>query len=481
LRAAVRLFFRELEVAGLENLPARGGGLVVAWHPNGIIDGLLLLTCLPRQIVVGARHGLFRLPVVGALLRGIGAVPLYRRRDFPAESEAARRAANATSLAKMATAVGHDAFAALFPEGRTHDESAPVALKTGAARLFYDIARATPDALPAPVIVPVGLHYGRKNAFRSRVLVVVHPPLDLDDLAEPVPGDSPFEVKRAQAKKLTGVIEKVLIEVVMATESWEHHQLIHRLRKIMRRERAKRFGASLPAADMRERALGFRRVWEGFRHRRETHPQETSALLERTAAYDQAIRALGLEDRELDASPELGFTRIAWRLLLHLLLIYLVLPPLVLVGYVVNAPVALLLRQLGRLGARKYKGEASVTLFFGIVLYPLTWTLVSVLVGFGMLEIELLFPRLPSSSPWLAAALTFLLCATGGRLAIRYWRLARETWNALRVRLSRRRQRQAIDRLLEERSDLYDATMCLAEGLELPGWVAADGRIAGTP
>ena len=31
---------------------------------------------------------------------------------------------------------------------------------------------------PAPVIVPVGIHYDRKRLFRSRALVVFHPPAE---------------------------------------------------------------------------------------------------------------------------------------------------------------------------------------------------------------------------------------------------------------------------------------------------------------
>ena len=65
VRVLLRSFFRRIEVTGLEHVPASGGGLFVAFHPNGLIDPALIATRCPRPIVFGARHGLFAWPVVG--------------------------------------------------------------------------------------------------------------------------------------------------------------------------------------------------------------------------------------------------------------------------------------------------------------------------------------------------------------------------------------------------------------------------------
>src|SRR5262245_47265650 len=67
-RTLVRLFFREIEVTGLENVPLDRGGVIVSWHPNGLIDPGLILTQFPRKVVFGARHGLFKWPLLGMLL-----------------------------------------------------------------------------------------------------------------------------------------------------------------------------------------------------------------------------------------------------------------------------------------------------------------------------------------------------------------------------------------------------------------------------
>jgi hypothetical protein len=59
-----------------------------------------------------------------------------------------------------------------------------------------------------------------------------------------------------------------------------------------------------------------------------------------------------------------------------------------------------------------------------------------------------------------------------------YAELARETLESLRVRFTRRRYRENLQRLQHERSELTDAIVKMAEGVELPGRAHADGRVA---
>ena len=105
LRGLVLCFFRRVEVSGIEHLPKTGGGIVVSWHPNGMIDPGLVLTHFPRQIVFGARHGIFKWPLLGTLMRQIGTVPIYRAVDLPNLSKAERAVQNAKSLDALAAAV----------------------------------------------------------------------------------------------------------------------------------------------------------------------------------------------------------------------------------------------------------------------------------------------------------------------------------------------------------------------------------------
>ena len=477
VRWVLRVFFRTMEVTGLENVPEEGGGIVVSWHPNALVDGALIQIFFPRKIVFGARHGLFSWPLLGRLLRALGTVPVYRRQDFPGGDDDARRTANQKSLDALAGAVAGGAFCALFPEGDSHDEPAPTELKTGAARLYYRAKELTAADAPPPVIIPVGLHYDKKRILGSSALVAIHPPLELSTgVSEPPPADASYDRKRLRYRKLTDELETTLHDVVHATESWEHHHALHRVRKIMRAERAHRVGATLKRPDMKERVLAFSRVVAGHNERARTHPQEVEHLFARVREYDEDLRELGMNDHELDAPPRLASPWLAAILPFQAVLVYLLLPPILILGYVTNLPAALVVLAVAKSAARKHKDEASLKLVAGVIAFPLTWLVVAFLVAWGNRALQMIYPDIPGA-PLVTGLIAFCLSAGGAFVALNYQRYARQTLRSINVRLTRFRRKRTLARLRQERAELHDAFVELGRGLDLPGTIAPDGRV----
>lgn len=486
LRLLVRAFFRRVEVEGLENVPTSRGGLVVAWHPNGLIDPALILAQLPGRVVFGARHGLLHTPILGRLMRALGTVPIYRADDHTGDDDA-RRAANERSLDALAEKIATGSFSALFPEGLSHDAPHLMELKTGAARLYYRARQlqrgdgsgpgAGPDE-PTPVIVPVGLHYDRKHAFRSRALVHFHPPIDLPAELDVSPRvDEPQETFRARARLLTERIERALELAVLPTESWEVHRLFHRARKLVRAERAARARANPGRPRMLEKQIGFSRIWTGYRALRDSDPETVREVMEHVREYDADLGALRLEDHELDGDPPLRSGLVS--LLGQVLLVYVLLPPVLVLGLIVNFPAALICVLLARSLAGASKDEASLKVVIGSVLFPITWIVVAILVTVGVVRLESVFGGL-SDVPIVAGLLAALLCAIGGGVAVSYRRLSAETLRSLRVRFTRRSRARQILRLRKERRLLHDRLVGLGEGLDLPGTVTSDGRVIPT-
>jgi 1-acyl-sn-glycerol-3-phosphate acyltransferase len=486
LRRLLRLFFRRIEVLGEENVPAEGGGVLIAWHPNGLLDPALILAHFPRRVVFGARHGLLQWPLFGRLLRFLGTVPIYRPQDSKRGLDPeSRREANRRSLDALAEAVAQGSFAALFPEGESHDEPMLMDLRPGAARLYLAAAERTPEGAPPPVVIPVGLHYDRKHLFGSTALVEFHPPLELPpEVLAPAPAGAAAhpeaedaDDREARALLLTNLFDRTLSDVVQETESWELYHLMHRLRKIFRAERASRAGARPGKTTLQERVLGFARVRNAYLTLREKRPEETARLEERVRSYDRTLDALGLEDHELGTRADLASP---WRTLLlvaQAIGVYLLLPPLLILGYVVNTPVALALGAFARRTGGKVKDQASIKVILGLLVFPVVWLTASLLVAWGQVNLHDLFPGRVPEAPWLAGVVTFLLCSVGGLAAVRYLRLAGETYRAIRVRLTRATRRRAVNRLARERAVLFEAAQVLAEGLELPGEVTPEGRV----
>ena len=404
-------------------------------------------------------------------------VPIYRSQDASAATPEERRATNARSLEALAAEVAAGRFSCLFPEGDSHDAPYLLELKTGAARFFYLARRLQPEGAPPPVVLPVGLHYDHKRSYRSNALVSFHPPMTLPEELDLTPAaDEDPEVDRARCRALTDLVEAELKDAVHATESWELHKLMHRVRKLVRAERALRAGADPGKVRIAERTLGFARVWAAYNVRAETHPAETDAIRARISEYDADLRALNMEDHELDRGPRLTSKSMAAILVHQVVVVFVFLPPVVLLGWVINLPVALGLWALSKTIAAKRKDEATVKVLFGAVAFPLTWGLAGLLAAWGHTQLAAAVPGIPDA-PVAAGLVTVLLGILGGLVALRYLRVARETARSVRVRLTRARRRVTLARLKTERAELHDLLMDFVEGIELPGQVTPEGRV----
>lgn len=76
---AVKPLFRKLfkvKVHGLENLPE--GGYIVASNHRSHLDPPVLNSVFPKHLTFIAKEELFKLPVLGALLPHMGAIPIRR-------------------------------------------------------------------------------------------------------------------------------------------------------------------------------------------------------------------------------------------------------------------------------------------------------------------------------------------------------------------------------------------------------------------
>ena len=180
VRALVRFYYPRIEVTGGELIPREGPVLLVANHPNSLIDPVLLGIAAGRPVKLMAKAPLFDVPVFGGVMRALGMVPAYRGSD-----DARQVAKNLESLAAAAGEVAAGGAMGIFPEGKSHDAAQLALVRSGAARLAMQAVaarRARSAATPSPPIqvVPVGINYERKERFRTAVWIKVGRPIDAD-------------------------------------------------------------------------------------------------------------------------------------------------------------------------------------------------------------------------------------------------------------------------------------------------------------
>jgi 1-acyl-sn-glycerol-3-phosphate acyltransferase len=178
LRGAVELYYVRIESTGQELVPTQGPLIFAANHPNSIMDTVILGTQTPRLISYMARSGLFKNPLVAALFRSCGVIPLYRAQDNPALLHQ-----NQSSFRSAYQKLGQGGCIGIFPEGKNSQERALYKIKTGTARIALG-AEAAHDYQLGLKIVPVGLNFVNRDRFLSSVLVRFGQPIDVADFAQ---------------------------------------------------------------------------------------------------------------------------------------------------------------------------------------------------------------------------------------------------------------------------------------------------------
>jgi hypothetical protein len=165
------------------------------------------------------------------------------------------------------------------------------------------------------------------------------------------------------------------------------------------------------------------------------------------------------------------------RTALNFVFVFVLLPPLLLLGYLVNGPPALIVYAVSKRLAKEPSVMATHKVILGAALFPLTW--LGVIVA-GILMHERLsgaFTWLPDV-PVLTGIVLSLLSIVGAAHVLRYQAVARQAFENLRVRFLRKRRPAAIARTRAARAAIYDEIMRIANelGLIVPGPEAESAR-----
>ena len=209
---ALGLFYRVEVVRRVDDFS--GPVMFVGNHPNSLLDPAMVFMITDRQVTFLAREPLFRAPVLGWILRGVGALPVYRKQDHPGLMEK-----NEGTLDAAANALITQKAITIFPEGKSHSAPQLSDIKTGCARIALKAVRGG----QALRIIPIGLTYAQKHLFRSKVHVEVGEPILVQAVGDGLTG----EAEQEWVRSLTHKVGEAMRTVTLNLESWEDLDLIH--------------------------------------------------------------------------------------------------------------------------------------------------------------------------------------------------------------------------------------------------------------
>jgi glycerol-3-phosphate O-acyltransferase/dihydroxyacetone phosphate acyltransferase len=381
-RMAANLVYRDIDVHLPHDQVDQGPVLAVANHFGGLADGVLLVDTAPRRPRIVARDVIWNIPVVGRLATGAGMIPVHRAAD------GGGRASNDQMFASAYRSLADGDLVLIFPEGVTMDVPHMAEVRTGAARIALGARESGVRGLR---ILPVGVHYEDKAAFRSRALVNIGASIPLDEWADsrgPVTGGAD---DREAVVELTALIDQRMRLVAPNYPDWDQAHALETAAEVLLTDADP--GAP-PPVGYGDLAL------LGSRLNRVAEPERTE-LVSAGAAYRQALHTARTTDHAVAtaAAPVRS-----WGWLVDLALVVLLLPFAAMGLLISLIPLALVLVASRVRIAPAVR--ATVVPGLATLLFLIEWGLVALSRGEdGSLEFGLLSAVL---FPFLVAAMLFV-------------------------------------------------------------------------
>ena len=131
---SLKTYFRKIVYLNPQYLKERGPLVVLCNHPNTVVDPLIAVMYVRQTCFLLANYGLFKNPIVGAILRTLFCIPVKRTQDVV--DGAIRNNDDAFSECRAHLTARSSLFIA--PEGSSFTERHIREFKTGTARIVME-------------------------------------------------------------------------------------------------------------------------------------------------------------------------------------------------------------------------------------------------------------------------------------------------------------------------------------------------------
>jgi 1-acyl-sn-glycerol-3-phosphate acyltransferase len=219
----IRFYYKEIKVKNKQFLEHNGPMIIIANHPNSMMDGWIIAQACSQPIHFLAKGTFFNSPLKRKFLNSLNMIPINRKVD-----QLTNGVNNEDSFDACYKVLEAGKTLVIFPEGNSILERQLRELRTGTARIALEAENRNGDKLNLK-IVPLGLFYSKAEKFRSSVMVNIEQGLFAADYL------NDYKVNHSiAAKKLTEKFRIHLERVLLTTESSEQEKLIDAIFEIIR-------------------------------------------------------------------------------------------------------------------------------------------------------------------------------------------------------------------------------------------------------
>ena len=219
---ALRIYYRRIDVRGQIHLNTSGPSIIIANHPNTLMDALLLAYISNQKIYFLAKATLFNSKWKMRFLQRLHMIPINR----PGEGQV-DGVSNSESFAACFSVLEKGKRVVVFPEGSSFKERVLRKLKTGTARIALDFENKH-SGNGGLTIIPIGINYSDQERFQSSILVSVGEPIQISNFLKDYQEDF---IKTS--RDLTGLFREQLESLLITAYDQQEDKLFEILREIL--------------------------------------------------------------------------------------------------------------------------------------------------------------------------------------------------------------------------------------------------------
>lgn len=347
----IRLYYKEVRVRNKKELQKKGAKIIIANHPNTLMDAWMIGFLNREPVYYMAKATLFNSPFKKWFLRHLGLIPINRAKESKTSG-----VSNQTSFSACYELLEKGGTLVIFPEGTSYREHQLRVLKSGAARIALEVLKRNKGNIALSVI-PIGLVYVEPEKFRSSVLISVGASIVPTEFLEKY-----NENTSRAAKELTELFRERMSALLVGANSNEHEQLVDEIRIILSSDYTRN-----ESKGVEKDVKMLKQIFEKINEIQLTTPDAISEIKELVYRIKWRMEKLDIKSDFLDRSYR---PRMFFRQIIFSIIFLIVGLPIFLIGMIHNAIQYYLIDFLVGKLVKEMEYYAAVAILFSLIFYP---------------------------------------------------------------------------------------------------------------